>query len=177
MTKTCITVSLFQTLYMGLEVTSKTTETVRIPAKRMGATKRQVSCQYHPKIKQKSNWLHKNSTKAFCRLNWSSRSFGTDQVLFLWLTFSRLSGCESLALLTRPDSCHVLDILSKLLVAVHVHDGHDLSQADKGQAHCAIVVEEGQPVLTGAGGEYQTDGETKEAGSTCEKYKYSETRL
>ena len=55
--KTLITVSLFQTVYIGLEVTSKTTETVRIPANRIGATKRQVSCQYHPEKKQNESFF------------------------------------------------------------------------------------------------------------------------
>ena len=54
-------------------------------------------------------------------------------------------------------------------MTVDVHDGHDLGQADEGQTHCAVVVEEGQPVLAGAGGEDQTDGEAKEAGGTCQQ--------
>jgi hypothetical protein len=49
-------------------------------------------------------------------------------------------------------------------VSVDVHDGKDLSQADQGQAHGAVVVKEGQPVLAGAGGEDDADAEAEEAG-------------
>ncbi len=50
---------------------------------------------------------------------------------------------------------------------VDIHDCHNFGQANEGQPHCAVVVEEGQPVLAGAGGEDQTNREAKEASGTC----------
>ena len=44
-----VTVSLFQTLYVGLDVSSNTTEAVKIPARRIGAANLHVNCQYNPK--------------------------------------------------------------------------------------------------------------------------------
>lgn len=49
---------------------------------------------------------------------------------------------------------------------VDVHDGQDLSQPDQGQSHGPVVVEQGQPVLTGAGGEDDPNAEAEEAGGT-----------
>jgi hypothetical protein len=78
--------------------------------------------------------------------------------------------------LTWPDSGHILNVLRELLVAVDVHDGQDLGQPDKGEAHGAVVVEQGQPVLARAGREEDADAEAKETGGTCSNQTKSESK-
>ena len=69
-------------------------------------------------------------------------------------------------ILTWPNTGHVLNVLGELLVSVDVHDGQDLGQPDEGEAHGAVVVEQGQPVLAGPGREEDADAEAKETSAT-----------
>ena len=58
-----------------------------------------------------------------------------------------------------PHPRHVLDVPGEPLVAVHVHHGHQLREGDEGEPGGAEAVEEGEPVLAGAGGEDEADTE------------------
>ena len=50
-------------------------------------------------------------------------------------------------------------------MTVDIHDGHDLGESDEGETHGAVLVEQRQPVLAGAGGEDEADGEAGAAGN------------
>ncbi len=94
----------------------------------------------------------------------------------IWTTltpgFSTVCIIDQTQALTWPDSGHVLNVLRELLVAVDVHDSQNLGQPDEGEAHGAVVVEQGQPILAGAGREEDADAEAKETGGTC----YNQTK-
>jgi hypothetical protein len=56
--------------------------------------------------------------------------------------------------------------LGELLVSVDVHDDDDLDEGDQGQPSGSIGVHEGQPVLSGAGGEQDAHQEAEETAAT-----------
>ncbi len=66
----------------------------------------------------------------------------------------------------RPGPRHLVNVVGEALVPVDVGDGNQLGQGDKGEAHGAVAVKQGQPVLAGAGSEQNADEKAEETSGT-----------
>ena len=60
-------------------------------------------------------------------------------------------------------TCHFLDVVGEPPVPVHVHDGDELAEGDKGEPRGPEAVEHREPVLPGPGGEHEADHEAADA--------------